>query len=114
VKNGRSSVQYSISPFGWACAFGLMNLLAFGFFGWDKHRARTGGWRVPERTLLSLALFGGSVGAKLAQRRFRHKTRKQPFAAYLNAILFLHMISGLLVIYPPAGQTILTLLRNVL
>ncbi|MNS68920.1 hypothetical protein D3C86_851150 [compost metagenome] len=67
----------------------LANLVAFSLFAVDKARARTGGRRVPERTLLLAALFGG-LGAWLGQRLLRHKTRKQPFAAWLGLILTLH------------------------
>ena len=69
----------------------MMNLAAYLAFAHDKAQARRGGWRVSEATLLSLALLGGSVGARLAQQLLRHKTRKQPFAAQLNAILVLHL-----------------------
>jgi uncharacterized membrane protein YsdA (DUF1294 family) len=41
-------------------------------------------------TLLALALFGGSPGALWARRRFRHKTRKQPFATQLDLIAMVH------------------------
>lgn len=67
------------------------NLICFALFGWDKRCARNGAWRVPERILLLWSLFGGSLGAKLAQRYFRHKTRKQPFARLLNVICVLHL-----------------------
>lgn len=67
------------------------NIAAFVCFYFDKRRAISGGWRIPEKTLLTLALLGGSLGAKLAQHRFRHKTRKQPFAAILNLIVLAHM-----------------------
>jgi len=74
----------------------LANLLAFGLFAVDKARARTGGRRMPERTLLLAALFGG-LGAGLGQRVLRHKTRKQPFAAWLGLILSLHAVALLAV-----------------
>lgn len=64
----------------------VISLVAYAAFAVDKGRAERGEWRVPEATLLVLALFGGFPGAKLAQRRFRHKTRKQPFAGVLNLI----------------------------
>lgn len=67
----------------------LANLVAFSLFAIDKARARAGGHRIPERTLLLVALFGG-LGAWLGQRLLRHKTRKQPFAAWLGLILTLH------------------------
>ncbi len=67
------------------------NVAAFACFYFDKRRAVSGGWRIPEKTLLGLALLGGSLGAKLAQHRFRHKTRKQPFAAILNLIVVIQV-----------------------
>jgi uncharacterized membrane protein YsdA (DUF1294 family) len=60
--------------------------LTFALFGLDKSRAVQGGWRIPERTLLMIAFLGGWPGAKVAQRGFRHKTRKQPFARLLNLV----------------------------
>ncbi|MCP3736358.1 DUF1294 domain-containing protein [Sphingomonas sp. RP10(2022)] len=56
----------------------------------DKARATSGGWRVRESTLLGLAALGGSPGALWARQRFRHKTRKQPFATYLDLIAMVH------------------------
>ena len=56
---------------------------------------------MPEKTLLLLALLGGWPLAKLAQRRFRHKTRKQPFATLLNLVPFAWM--GLAVVYLVLG-----------
>ncbi|PZQ95515.1 MAG: DUF1294 domain-containing protein [Cereibacter sphaeroides] len=64
----------------------LANGLAWLAFGIDKKRAEAGEQRIPETTLLILAIFGGWPGAKLAQHRFRHKTRKQPFRTLLNGI----------------------------
>lgn len=67
-----------------------INAVTIGAFAHDKSRAMAGGWRVRESTLLSLALIGGSPGALWARRRFRHKTRKQPFATYLDLIAMVH------------------------
>lgn len=64
----------------------FVNVLTFALFGLDKARAVQGGWRIPERTLLMFAFLGGWPGAKVAQRRFRHKTRKRPFAQRLNLV----------------------------
>jgi len=72
-------------------ALSIANLIAFGLFAIDKTRARSGRRRIPERTLLTAALFGG-LGAGLGQRLLRHKTRKQPFAAWLGLILTLHVL----------------------
>lgn len=64
----------------------MVNGAAYAAFRYDKRQAQAGGWRVSERALLFVALLGGWVGAKLAQRRFRHKTRKHPFATLLNLV----------------------------
>ncbi|XOU69537.1 DUF1294 domain-containing protein [Sphingomonas sp. VDB2] len=53
----------------------------------DKRRARLGLRRLSERTLLLWALAGGSAGALVGRRLFRHKTRKQPFSTLLWLIV---------------------------
>lgn len=65
----------------------FVNLTTFLVFWWDKAAARAGRWRIQESTLLGLALAGGSLGAILAQRLLRHKTRKEPFRSLLNLII---------------------------
>ncbi|RUM25209.1 DUF1294 domain-containing protein [Rhizobium vallis] len=70
--------------------FLALNLLAFSVYYLDKQAARRGRWRISERTLLTLALIGGSLGAVAAQQLLRHKTRKEPFRSILVAILILH------------------------
>jgi uncharacterized membrane protein YsdA (DUF1294 family) len=72
-----------------AVALVVMNLATFAMFGSDKAAAVGKRSRVPERTLLTLAALGGSPGALLARPVFRHKTRKQPFGAWLMLIVFL-------------------------
>lgn len=73
---------------GWAAGWLLaVNLATIAAFGHDKRMARQDGRRVPERTLLSLALLGGSPGALAARQVFRHKTRKQPFGLQLHGIV---------------------------
>lgn len=73
----------------------LVNLLAFALFGIDKRRARLGRWRIPESTLLLLALLGGSLGAIIGMYYFRHKTRHRKFRYGLPLILLLQLGSVL-------------------
>ena len=70
--------------------FLALNLLVFWVYFLDKQAARDGRWRVSERTLLLLALVGGSLGAVAAQQLLRHKTRKEPFRSILTGILVTH------------------------
>lgn len=60
-----------------------INLLAFLAFGWDKARARSGGWRIREDTLTGFVVLGGLPGALAGRAVFRHKTRKRSFSEKL-------------------------------
>ena len=81
----------------WA-ALALLNVSAFVIFWIDKRQAEQQGERIAERRLLLLAAIGGSVGAKLGQIVWRHKTRKQPFGHILNGILLVHTILVVLIL----------------
>ena len=48
-----------------------VNILAFICFGVDKYKAKTNQWRISEKTLLGIAVCGGSLGAILGMRFFR-------------------------------------------
>jgi uncharacterized membrane protein YsdA (DUF1294 family) len=76
----------------------LVNLVTLLRYRADKRRAAAGAWRVPESTLLGLALIGGTPAALVACRLFRHKTRKQPFATLLllTAAVQAGMLAGFL------------------
>ena len=63
-----------------------VNLLTLLAFGWDKLRAGRRK-RISERTLLWLAVIGGSPGAVLGRWVFRHKSRKRRFTVWLIAIV---------------------------
>ena len=65
----------------------LINAVAFVLMHADKRRARKNRWRIPERTLIGTAVLGGSVGALLGMRCFRHKTRHLKFTLGIPAIL---------------------------
>ncbi|MBO7342150.1 MAG: DUF1294 domain-containing protein [Clostridia bacterium] len=59
------------------------SILAFAAYGIDKSRARRGAWRISERALLLLGFSCGSVGALIAMKLFRHKTR-HPYFYFVN------------------------------
>ena len=40
-----------------------INVITFMVYGIDKLKAKKGKWRIPEATLLLLAIVGGSIGA---------------------------------------------------
>lgn len=59
----------------------VMGLITFIVYGVDKGKAKRGAWRIPEAALLTLSIFGGSVGGILAMLIFRHKTKHWYFWA---------------------------------
>lgn len=65
----------------------FINLFAFCTYGIDKWKAKKGAWRVPEKTLLILALIGGSAGAIAGMMCFRHKIRKAKFMITVPVII---------------------------
>lgn len=67
-------------------AFVALNGWTMLRFWQDKKRAQAGERRIAEADLLGLALIGGSPGAFLARRIWRHKTRKEPFSTRLKLI----------------------------
>lgn len=85
--------------YGYCVAINLVTLFVFGA---DKLSAVSGAWpalpgqrrskRVSERALLVLALLGGSPGAILAMKLFRHKTIKPIFQLLLAGILLFQIV----------------------
>ena len=69
-----------------------INILSFIVYGIDKWRAAHGRWRIPESTLLGLAVIGGSIGALLGMKVWHHKTKHKKFVFGLPAILIIQLI----------------------
>jgi uncharacterized membrane protein YsdA (DUF1294 family) len=74
----------------------IASLLCFVTYGWDKLQASYGRRRVPESVLHRLELIGGWPGALLAQRCFRHKTRKSKYQFGFRMAISIHVMSLLL------------------
>lgn len=72
-----------------------MNALGFLLMLADKRRARKNRWRVPERTLMTVAALGGSVGSLLGMYTFRHKTRHKKFTLGIPALLVAQIALGI-------------------
>ena len=69
--------------------------------GIDKRKARTGAFRIPELTLFTVAVIGGSAGALLGMYLFRHKTRVLRFKIGIPLILCLHIALILYLVFQP-------------
>ncbi len=70
---------------------GVMSIILLVFMYVDKQRAIHKEWRISEKTLLSLGLFGGAIGGVLAMYLFRHKTRHNSFAFGFTLLAAVHI-----------------------
>jgi len=67
--------------------FLVINLIGFLIMWYDKHQAKWGKWRVPEKTLFTITLLGGGIGTITGMYKFRHKTKKMRFIIGFPTIL---------------------------
>ena len=81
--------------------FIAVNFIGFVLMGIDKRKAIRNAFRIPEATLFSVALVGGSVGSILGMLLFRHKTKHWSFKIGLPAILLVHLALFALLAWSP-------------
>ena len=77
----------------------VINLIGFITMGIDKHRAKLMEWRIPEKTLFLITLFGGGIGTISGMYTFRHKTKKKYFTIGLPAITIIEIVCAVYLIY---------------
>lgn len=77
----------------------IINIAAWIMYGLDKWKAKSGAWRIPERTLLLTALAGGSVGALAGMLLFHHKTRKPKFMIGVPVMFAAHCVIVGVIVY---------------
>ena len=68
-----------------------INVVAFIMYGIDKYKAKKAKWRIPEATLLLLAVLGGSIGAWMGMKVWHHKTMHKKFKYGIPAILLIQI-----------------------
>jgi uncharacterized membrane protein YsdA (DUF1294 family) len=73
----------------------IMSLIGLFIMGEDKKRAKKHQYRISERTLWLVALFGGAIGTTAGMQIYRHKTKHLafqigfPFLAGVELILLI-------------------------
>ena len=80
----------------------IINILIFIVYGIDKLKAKKGKWRIPESTLLLLAIIGGSIGAWFGMKVWHHKTKHKKFKYGIPLIIILQL--GVLLYLSKAAQ----------
>ena len=71
----------------------IINALGFLLMLIDKYKARKNLWRIPEKTLLGVALMGGSIGSFAGMQIFRHKTKHPQFYIGIPIIMAVQLIA---------------------
>ena len=70
-----------------------INALGLIIMHYDKYLAKNNLWRIPEKTLLGVAVIGGSLGCILGMYSARHKTRKPKFSLGLPVIFIIQLFA---------------------
>ena len=65
----------------------VINTITFMVYGIDKLKAKKSEWRIPEATLLLLAIVGGSMGAWCGMKVWHHKTLHKKFKYGIPSII---------------------------
>jgi uncharacterized membrane protein YsdA (DUF1294 family) len=74
----------------------IVNIAAFCIYGIDKSAAIKQKQRIPNRVLLLIAAFGGSIGALAGMYTFRHKTKKWYYTVTVPVMLILQIAAAVL------------------
>ena len=74
----------------------IINAAGFLIMLIDKRKAQKNLWRIPERTIMSVAVSGGSVGVLLGMYAFRHKTKHLKFTIGVPVILSVQIIGAVI------------------
>lgn len=69
----------------------VANVVTFFMYGVDKWKAKRSKWRIREAALLLLAALGGSIGAWLGMKVWRHKTMHKKFKYGIPLIFILQV-----------------------
>jgi len=69
----------------------VVNTITFIVYGIDKLKAKKRKWRIPESTLLLLAIIGGSVGAWCGVKVWHHKTLHKKFIYGIPLIVIIQI-----------------------
>ncbi len=69
----------------------IINAIGFVLMLVDKLKAKKNLWRIPEATLMTTAVLGGSIGALAGMYTFRHKTKHLKFTLGVPLILIVQI-----------------------
>ena len=69
----------------------IINAIGFAVMRYDKYLAKNNLYRISEKSLFGIAIFGGSLGCLIGMYTARHKTRHLSFTLGMPAILLIQI-----------------------
>jgi len=88
----------------------VASVIAFIAYAFDKSAAEKEQWRTKESTLHLFGLMGGWPGALLAQKVFRHKSRKREFQIVFWATVVLNCVALALYSTPTGSRALMSII----
>ncbi|MCC8072814.1 MAG: DUF1294 domain-containing protein [Clostridiales bacterium] len=79
--------------------FAVINCLTVFLTCIDKYKAKHNQWRIPEHTLITFGILGGTLAEYITMRIIRHKTRHKKFMVGLPIIFVLQIIVLTVILY---------------
>nr|WP_041140226.1 DUF1294 domain-containing protein [Beduini massiliensis] len=70
----------------------LINIAGFISMLIDKYRSTHHLWRISEKTLLLLAVLGGSIGSYIGMQMAHHKVSKKKFSVGIPLMIILQIL----------------------
>lgn len=94
------------TPAALGVLFVFASTITYLTYAKDKAAAKSGSWRVSEKTLHMESFLFGWPGALIAQQRLRHKTQKRRFRAVFWLSVLLNL-AGIAWLHSPQGHALL-------
>ncbi len=70
----------------------MINIVGLFLMFLDKEKAKRQKWRIKERDLFIVAMFGGSLGIWLGMYVFHHKTKHMSFVLGIPILLIIQIV----------------------
>lgn len=70
----------------------FLNVFSFAIMYTDKTSAIHRLWRIPEKTIFTVAIIGGSLGVYLGMKIFNHKVNKPTFYKGIPLIFIVQIV----------------------
>lgn len=81
------------------CAYAIIGAFSVIITVYDKAAAKKRKRRIPERFLMTVAFCGGAIPMLITMKLIHHKTQHNKFMLGLPAIILIHLIGIIVLLY---------------